>query len=86
MTVNAVLPGPTRTDSVLKFIQDVLPGVPAGEAEKKFVVENRPSSLLQRLIRPEEIGDAVAFICSPLASGINGATLRVDGGVVRSAF
>jgi 3-oxoacyl-[acyl-carrier protein] reductase len=86
VTVNTVLPGSTRTDSVIKFIQDVFPGTPADEAERRFVAENRPTSLIQRLIRPEEIGDFVAFVASPRASAVNGATLRVDGGIVRSAF
>jgi 3-oxoacyl-[acyl-carrier protein] reductase len=49
-------------------------------------VENRPTSLLGRLIDPKEIGDAVAFVCSDRASAINGASLRVDGGLVRSVF
>ncbi len=84
VTVNSVLPGSTRTDSVIDFIQDVFPGVPADEAEKRFIVENRSSSLIQRLIRPEEIGGAVAFVCSLKASAINGAALRVDGGIVRN--
>lgn len=48
--------------------------------------ENRPTSLIQRLINPEEIGDFVAFICSDRASAINGACLRVDGGLIRSVF
>ena len=84
VTVNSVLPGSTRTDSVIKFIRDVFPGMPAEEAEKRFVVENRSTSLIQRLIKPEEIGAAVAFVCSPNASAINGAALRVDGGIVRN--
>jgi NAD(P)-dependent dehydrogenase (short-subunit alcohol dehydrogenase family) len=49
-------------------------------------VQNRPTSLLGRLIDPKEIGDAVAFVCSDRASAINGASLRVDGGLVRSVF
>jgi len=86
VTVNTVLPGSTRTDNVIKFIQDVLPGVPVEEAERRFVAENRPTSLIQRLIRPEEIGDFVTFVSSPRASAVNGTALRVDGGIVRSAF
>lgn len=85
VTVNTIMPGSTRTDNVIKFIQDVFPGVPADEAERRFVIENRGTSLIQRLIDPKEIGDAVAFVCSPLAAAINGAALRVDGGIVRTA-
>jgi 3-oxoacyl-[acyl-carrier protein] reductase len=86
VTVNTVLPGPTRTENVIKFIQDAMPGVPAKQAERRFVIENRSTSLIQRLICPEEIGDFVAFVASPRASAVNGAALRVDGGVVRSVF
>ena len=53
-------------------------------AEKRFVKENRSTSLIQRFIRPEEIGDAVAFVCGARASAINGVALRVDGGIVRT--
>lgn len=86
VTVNAVLPGSTKTEGVGKFIQDIFPKLSAEEAEKAFVVENRPTSLIQRLINPSEIGDFVAFVASEKASAINGAALRVDGGIVRSAF
>jgi len=85
VTVNAVMPGSTKTVGVEKFIQDVFPGVEYETAEKRFMKENRPTSLIARLVRPEEIAAFVAFICSPLASAINGACLRVDGGLIRSA-
>jgi 3-oxoacyl-[acyl-carrier protein] reductase len=84
VTVNTVMPGSTMTDAVQKFVSDVFPGVPAAEAQRRFIAENRPSSLLQRFIRPEEIGDVVAFVASDLASAINGSALRADGGIVRS--
>jgi 3-oxoacyl-[acyl-carrier protein] reductase len=86
VTVNTVLPGSTKTENVARFIQDVFPGVPAAEAERRFVVENRATSLLQRLITPEEIADVVAFVSSPRAAAINGAAVRADGGIVRNIF
>jgi 3-oxoacyl-[acyl-carrier protein] reductase len=85
VTVNSIMPGSTKTVGVEKFIQDVFPGVEYETAEKRFMKENRPTSLIGRLIRPEEIAAFVAFVCSPLASAINGACLRVDGGLIRSA-
>lgn len=86
VTVNVVLPGSTKTEGVTKFIADIFPDLSEANAERKFMQENRPTSLIERLIRPEEIGNAVTFICSPLASAINGASLRVDGGLVRNIF
>jgi len=86
VTVNSVLPGPTRTESVEKFIQDVFPGLSLQEAEQKFMAENRPTSLISRLIDPKEIGDIVAFVCSDRAAVINGSCIRAEGGLVRSVF
>jgi len=86
VTVNAVLPGPTRTESVEKFIRDVFPDLPPAEAERRFMSENRPTSLIGRLIDPKEIGDIVAFLCSARASVINGSCIRAEGGLVRSVF
>jgi len=83
VTVNTVLPGSTLTEGVEKFVGDLFPGKTTHEAGKQFMKENRPTSLIQRLIDPKEIGDAVAFVVSGKASAINGATLRVDGGLVR---
>jgi 3-oxoacyl-[acyl-carrier protein] reductase len=84
VTVNTVLPGSTLTEGVTKFIHDLFPALSPEDAGREFMKANRPTSLIQRLIDPREIGDAVAFISSPLASGINGAAVRVDGGLVRS--
>jgi NAD(P)-dependent dehydrogenase (short-subunit alcohol dehydrogenase family) len=56
------------------------------EAETEFFRKVRPTSLLKRFETPEEIASFVAYLASPLASGITGAALRVDGGVIKSAF
>ncbi|MCC9654505.1 SDR family NAD(P)-dependent oxidoreductase [Rhodopirellula halodulae] len=82
VTVNSVLPGSTLTPGVREFISDLFPDEPFETIEKRFVKENRPSSLIQRLIKPEEIANLVAFTASPLAAAINGAALRTDGGIV----
>ena len=50
------------------------------------VVYDRATSLNERLIDPTEIADFVTYVSSPLASAINGAALRIDGGLVRSVF
>ena len=84
VTVNAVLPGPTRTANVEKFIGNLFPGLDLEAAERRFIAENRPTSLIGRMIAPKEIADVVAFISSPRAAAINGAAIRAEGGLVRT--
>jgi NAD(P)-dependent dehydrogenase (short-subunit alcohol dehydrogenase family) len=86
VTVNAVLPGPTSSEGVNQFVDGLAKskGVERSSIEREFFSEGRPSSIIQRFEKPEEVAALVAFVCSPLASAINGAALRVDGGVVRS--
>ncbi len=86
VTVNSVLPGSTKTEGVGKFVQDIFPDETPEAAGRRFMRENRPTSLLERLIDPQEIADFVTFLSSPLSAAINGAALRVDGGLVRSVF
>jgi len=86
VTVNAVLPGPTASEALGGFVAGVArqQGIKAEEVEREFFRKTRPTSLLQRFARPEEVAAMVAFVCSPLSSATNGAALRVDGGVVRA--
>ncbi len=86
ITVNSILPGPTRSEGVEGFLANLSKqqSVDVATVERDFFKNARPSSLLQRFERPEEIAELVTFVCSPKASGINGAALRVDGGVVRA--
>lgn len=86
VTVNTVMPGSTKTEGVAKLVHDIFPSLPPEEAERQFMSENRPTSLISRLIDPKEIADFVAYLSSPRASAINGAALRIDGGLVRSVF
>ncbi len=84
MTVNAVMPGPTETESLKGFIASVNPGLPYAEAERKFISENRPSSLIARLAKPAEVANVVAFLASSRAAVINGAAIRAEGGTVQT--
>ncbi|MET1074836.1 MAG: SDR family oxidoreductase [Umezawaea sp.] len=85
VTVNTVLPGPTLTDGVREFIADrVGRDIPFEEAERRFMESERPTSLLKRLIRPEEIGNFIAYVASDLSSATTGAALRADGGVANT--
>jgi NAD(P)-dependent dehydrogenase (short-subunit alcohol dehydrogenase family) len=88
VTVNTILAGPTRSEGVERFIAGLAKQkeVSAQEVERSFFEDARPTSLLQRFIRPEEVADVVAFVASECSSSINGAAVRADGGVVRTVF
>lgn len=86
VTVNAVLPGPTRSEGVDEFVNQLSGGKPFAEFEKEFFKNIRPSSLIKRFATTEEVANMVVYVASPLSSATNGAALRVDGGVVRASF
>jgi NAD(P)-dependent dehydrogenase (short-subunit alcohol dehydrogenase family) len=84
VTVNSVLPGPTRSEGVEEFVDKLSGGQPFEAFEKEFFEKVRPTSLLKRFETVDEIANVVAFVCSPLASGINGSSVRVEGGLVKA--
>jgi len=88
ITVNSVLPGPTRSRGVGDFVEAMSQqaGMTAAEFEADFFARARPTSLIKRFATPEEVASMVVYLASPLASATTGAALRVDGGVVKSAF
>lgn len=86
VTVNAVLPGPTRSAGVEEFVTQISGGESFEAFEKEFFTSVRPSSLIKRFATPDEVATLVTFVCSPLAATITGAALRADGGVVRACF
>lgn len=88
ITVNSVLPGPTKSRGVNDFVETLAKdsGSSFDTFEKEFFEKVRPSSLIKRFASPQEVASLVAYISSPLASATTGAALRVDGGVIKSAF
>jgi NAD(P)-dependent dehydrogenase (short-subunit alcohol dehydrogenase family) len=88
ITVNSVLPGPTRSRGVEDFVQTLAneSGQTFDAFEKEFFERVRPTSLIKRFATPEEVAAMVVYLASPLASATTGAALRVDGGTVKSAF
>ncbi|TAM11598.1 MAG: SDR family oxidoreductase [Nevskiaceae bacterium] len=86
ITVNSILPGPTASEGVTRFVGELARqrGLTFAAMEQDFFKTARPSSLLHRFIQPEEVANLVAYVASPLSSATNGAALRVDGGVVRT--
>jgi NAD(P)-dependent dehydrogenase (short-subunit alcohol dehydrogenase family) len=86
VTVNSVLPGPTRSDGVVDFLARIARdrGVDPSTAEASFIETHRPTSLIKRFAEPDEVAAPVVYLCSEAASATNGSTVRVDGGVLRS--
>jgi NAD(P)-dependent dehydrogenase (short-subunit alcohol dehydrogenase family) len=86
VTVNSVLPGPTMSEGVKTFVEDLARqnGQSAEEAASRFVKQFRPTSLLERFAAPEEIANMVVYVASKEASATNGAALRAEGGIVQT--
>jgi len=85
VTVNAVLPGPTRSEGLSKWMaaESQARGVTQAEAEQAFLSAMRPTTLIQRFAATDEVANMIVYVCSEQASATTGAALRVDGGVVR---
>jgi NAD(P)-dependent dehydrogenase (short-subunit alcohol dehydrogenase family) len=88
VTVNSILPGPTRSRGVGDFVAAMAKdaGKTAEQVETDFFRTARPTSLIKRFATTQEVACLVAYVASPLASATTGAALRVEGGVVKSAF
>jgi NAD(P)-dependent dehydrogenase (short-subunit alcohol dehydrogenase family) len=85
VTVNAVLPGPTRSEGLSRYVKAAAEaqGVTQDVIEQQFLTQMRPTSLIKRFATTEEVANMVVYVCSEQASATTGAALRVDGGVVR---
>jgi len=88
ITVNSILPGPTKSRGVGDFVERLAKadGKSFDEFETMFFEKVRPTSLIKRFATTQEIASLVAYVASPLASATTGAALRVEGGVIKSAF
>jgi NAD(P)-dependent dehydrogenase (short-subunit alcohol dehydrogenase family) len=86
VTVNSVLPGPTMSEGVETFVKDIAKqnGQSLEEAAAQFVRQHRPTSLLQRFATVEEIANMVVYVSSSESSATNGASLRVEGGIIQT--
>jgi len=74
VTVNCVCPSVTRTP----LLEGRLATIPNGEEVLRSYAERHP---LGRVLTPRDIASAIAFVASPLATGITGAALPVDAGI-----
>jgi len=85
VTVNAVLPGPTRSESLVQWMKSLADaqGITPEAAEQQFLNTMRPTTLINRFATTDEVANMVVYVCSEQAAATSGAALRVDGGVVR---
>jgi NAD(P)-dependent dehydrogenase (short-subunit alcohol dehydrogenase family) len=85
VTVNTILPGPTATEGLNVYFEGVATkqGKTYDEAIRDYFETVEPTSLIQRLIKVEEIASVVAFYASEHAAAINGTAQRVEGGIVK---
>jgi NAD(P)-dependent dehydrogenase (short-subunit alcohol dehydrogenase family) len=88
ITVNSLLPGPTRSEGVAMFVEQMARArnIDFATMEREFFETARPSSLLKRFATVDEVAAMAVYLCSPVASATNGAAVRVDGGVVRAVL
>jgi NAD(P)-dependent dehydrogenase (short-subunit alcohol dehydrogenase family) len=85
VTVNSVLPGPTLSEGVGSFIDDLSKSQNKSKAqvEQDFFTHIRPTSIIQRFASTDEIANMVVYLSSTLASATNGAAIRVEGGLLK---
>jgi NAD(P)-dependent dehydrogenase (short-subunit alcohol dehydrogenase family) len=85
VTVNAVLPGPTRSEILGDYMamQAKENGTSQEEEEQAFLQALRPTTLINRFATTDEVANLIVYACSEQASATTGAALRVDGGIVR---
>jgi len=88
VTVNSVLPGPTWVEMAPTRLAARARnmGTTVDDLVARTFSERRPASLLQRYAKPEEIANLICYLCSKASSATNGASLRVDGGIVTNPF
>ncbi|XXX78406.1 SDR family oxidoreductase [Sorangium sp. So ce134] len=88
VTVNSVLPGPTRSEAIVDFLKSKAanPDASAEEIEREYFQKERPTSLIQRMAESSEVASLVAYLASPLSANTNGAALRCEGGILRALF
>jgi NAD(P)-dependent dehydrogenase (short-subunit alcohol dehydrogenase family) len=86
VTVNTIMPGPTKTEGVITFVEQnaKAAGKSAKEFEADFFKTMRPSSLIKRFADPKEVANLAVYLCGAGASATTGAALRVDGGLVNT--
>jgi NAD(P)-dependent dehydrogenase (short-subunit alcohol dehydrogenase family) len=86
VTSNAILVGMTMTEHVERDLEASAreQGVTMADIQRQAAAHHRPTQLLERLARSEEVANMVVYVASPQASATTGAALRVEGGGISS--
>jgi len=86
VTVNTILGGPTYSDGVAATIEQIaaMQNLEVEQMKSLIVQQTNPDSLLQGFINPSEIASLAVYLSSPLSIATNGASLRADGGVLKT--
>jgi len=82
VTANAVCPSFVRTDMTARSVERIVARTGRSEADAEAALAE--SAPLGRLLEPEEVAFAVAFLAAPEAGAINGQTLILDGGGIQT--
>lgn len=89
VTSNVVAPGAILGEAIQSWLTSLAPTHGWGETWEEIehsATQNIAPNDVGRLGRPEEIAAAVAYLASPIADYVSGATIRVDGGTIRSVI
>ena len=86
VTVNTIIPGSTLSEGSKKFLEETAlrENKTKNEVEKSFFNDIRDSSLISRFLSVTEVANTILYFSSPLSSGTNGTSVRVDGGSMGS--
>jgi NAD(P)-dependent dehydrogenase (short-subunit alcohol dehydrogenase family) len=84
VTANSVLPGPTFAEGAKRRM--AAEGKTREQVEHEMVSTGRPTTLIKRFASTDEVANMIVYLCSPAASATHGASVRVEGGVIKSAF
>lgn len=82
--VNTILPGPTATAAVSAYHDEIAKekGITRAEVVTRYFDETEPTSLIRRMIAPEEVAASVVHLAA--SSHLNGMAMRAEGGTIRS--
>lgn len=86
VAVNSLMPGLTWTESTAEYQTDRAKreGKELDQAIKEYFVTYEPTQLLQRITTVEEVASTIVYYCSEVSAATNGATIRAEGGLIRS--